>query len=158
MKDFSDLNDRILKEILGDNYDNADENIKFWNSSLDELKEKINKVENEENRLNYLNLFNCILHNSRKINPEDSKVFDFVKNIFLEELENFNETSNEIREEMQMPPYTFDLLTRQELNEADLQKYEAELKKKMMLILKKLKKKQKMQKKNKMKLMNIIKN
>ena len=29
-----------------------------------------------------------------------------------------------------MPPYTFDLLTRQELNEADLQKYEAELKKK----------------------------
>ena len=31
---------------------------------------------------------------------------------------------------MQMPPYTFDLLTRQELNEADLQKYEAELKKK----------------------------
>ena len=158
MKDFSDLNDRILKEILGDNYDNADENIKFWNSSLDELKEKINKVENEENRLNYLNLFNCILHNSRKINPEDSKIFDFVKNIFLEELENFNETSNEIREEMQMPPYTFDLLTRQELNEADLQKYEAELKKKMMLILKKLKKRQKMQKKNKMKLMNIIKN
>ena len=158
MKDFSDLNDRILKEILGENYDNADENTKFWNSSLDELKEKINKVENEENRLNYLNLFNCILHNSRKINPEDSKIFDFVKNIFLEELENFNETSNEIREEMQMPPYTFDLLTRQELNEADLQKYEAELKKKMMLILKKLKKKQKMQKKNKMKLMNIIKN
>ena len=44
-------------------YDNADENTKFWNSSLDELKEKINKVENEENRLNYLNLFNCILHN-----------------------------------------------------------------------------------------------
>ena len=38
-----------------------------------------------------------MLHNSRKINPEDSKVYDFVKNIFLEELENFNETSNEIR-------------------------------------------------------------
>ena len=143
MKDFSDLNDRILKEILGENYDNADENTKFWNSSLDELKEKINKVENEENRLNYLNLFNCILHNSRKINPEDSKIFDFVKNIFLEELENFNETSNEIREEMQMPPYTFDLLTRQELNEADLQKYEAELKKKNDAYSKKAKKKAK---------------
>jgi hypothetical protein len=57
-----------------------------------------------------------------------------------------------------MPPYTFDLLTRQELNEADLQKYEAELKKKNDAYAKKAKKKQKMQKKNKMKLMNIIRN
>ena len=144
MKDFTDLNNRILKESLGEEaFENADEKIKFWNGSLDELKEKIDKIENEESKLNYNNLFNCILHNSRKINPEDSKVFDFVKNIFLEELENFNETSNEIREEMQMPPYTFDLLTRQELNEADLQKYEAELKKKNDAYAKKAKKKAK---------------
>ena len=144
MKDFTDLNNRILKENLGEEgFENADEKVKFWNGSLDELKEKIDKIENEESKLNYNNLFNCILHNSRKINPEDSKVFDFVKNIFLEELENFNETSNEIREEMQMPPYTFDLLTRQELNEADLQKYEAELKKKNDAYSKKAKKKAK---------------
>ena len=144
MKDFTDLNNRILKENLGEEgFENADEKVKFWNGSLDELKEKIDKIENEESKLNYNNLFNCILHNSRKINPEDSKVYDFVKNIFLEELENFNETSNEIREEMQMPPYTFDLLTRQELNEADLQKYEAELKKKNDAYSKKAKKKAK---------------
>ena len=46
MKDFSELNDRILKETLGDDYENIDEKIKFWNGSLDELKEKINKIEN----------------------------------------------------------------------------------------------------------------
>jgi len=44
-------------------------------------------------------------------------------------LENINETSNKIREELSMPPYTFDLLTRQSLNEEDLAKYEAEMKK-----------------------------
>jgi hypothetical protein len=59
---------------------------------------------------------------------------------------------------MKMPPYTSELIKRKELNEADIKKYEAKLKKKNDAYAKKAKKKQKMQKKNKMKLMNIIRN
>ena len=113
----------------------------FWNGSLDILKEKISSIENEENRLHYTNLLNCIIHKSRRKEPEDSNVYDFIKNIYLEVLENINETSNEIREEMLLPPFTFDLLTRQNLDENDLKLYEADLKKKRDDFIKKSKKK-----------------
>ena len=102
----------------------------FWNGSLDILREKISSLENEESRLHYNNILNCIIHKSRRKEPEDSNVYDFIKNIYLEVLENINETSNEIREEMLLPPFTFDLLTRQNLDENDLKLYEADLKKK----------------------------
>ena len=109
---------------------NENEEKKFWNGSLDLLKERINLVKDEEKKFDFMNKFNCILHIAHKKGPEDSTVYDFVKKIFLEQLENFNETSNKIREEMVLPPYTFDLLTKQSLSPADLEKYEAELKKK----------------------------
>ena len=114
---------------------------KFWNGSIDELKKRIELVNDEEQKLDFQNKLNCILHMAHKKGPEDSAVYDFVKKIFLDELENFNETSNQIREEMSMPPYTFDLLTRQSLNQSDLALYEAEIKKKKDEFLKKNKKK-----------------
>ena len=114
---------------------------KFWNGSIDELKKRIELVQDEEKKVDFNNKLNCILHIAHKKGPEDSTVYDFVKKIFLDELENFNETSNKIREEMSMPPYTFDLLTRQSLSQADLVAYEADLKKKKDEFLKKNKKK-----------------
>ncbi len=120
---------------------NENQEKKFWNGSIDELKQRIEMVNDEEKKIDFKNKLNCILHLAHRKGPEDSTVFDFVKNIFLDELENFNETSNKIREEMSMPPYTFDLLTRQNLNQADLAAYEADLKKKKDEFLKKNKKK-----------------
>ena len=120
---------------------NENEEKKFWNGSIDELKQRIELVQDEEKKIDFNNKLNCILHIAHKKGPEDSTVYDFVKSIFLDELENFNETSNKIREELSMPPYTFDLLTRQSLNKADLAVYEADLKKKKDEFLKKNKKK-----------------
>ena len=114
---------------------------KYWNGSIDVIKNRINLIENQEHKENYLKEFNCMLHISHKKGTEESNVYNFVKNILLNELENINETSNKIREELFLPPYTFDLLTKKSLNEADLAKYEAEQKKKKDDFLKKNKKK-----------------
>ena len=99
---------------------NENQEKKFWNGSIDELKKRIELVQDEEKKLDFKNKLNCILHLAHKKGPEDSTVYDFVKKIFLDELENINETSNKIREELSLPPYTFDLLTRQSLNKEDL--------------------------------------
>ena len=120
---------------------NENEEKKFWNGSIDEIKQRISLVKDEEKKLEFTNKLNCILHIARKKGPEESPVYDFVKNIFLDELENINETSNKIREELSMPPYTFDYLTRQKLNEEDLARYDAEMKKRKEEFLKKAKKK-----------------
>ena len=120
---------------------NEIEEKKYWNSSIDVLKERISQIQDEEHKKEYNDKLNCILHISHKKGVEDSCIYDFIKNIILDELENINETSNKIREELILPPYTFDLLTRKSLNEADLTKYDAELKKKKDDFLKKNKKK-----------------
>ena len=120
---------------------NENQEKKFWNGSIDELKKRIELVSDEEKKIDFNNKLNCILHLAHKKGPEDSTVYDFVKKIFLDELENINDTSNKIREEMALPPYTFDLLTRQSLNQTDLALYEADLKKKKDEYLKKNKKK-----------------
>jgi hypothetical protein len=120
---------------------NENEEKKFWNGSIDELKQRIELVQDEEKKIDFKNKLNCILHIAHRKGPEDSTVYDFVKKIFLDELENFNETSNKIREELSMPPYVFDLLTRESLNKTDLATYEADLKKKKDEFLKKNKKK-----------------
>ena len=120
---------------------NEIEDKKYWNGSIDSLKERINQIKNEEHKKEYNDKLNCILHISHKKGTEDSGVYNFIKNIILEELENINETSNKIREELLLPPYIFDLLTRKSLNEADLIKYDADLKKKKDDFLKKNKKK-----------------
>ena len=120
---------------------NEIEEKKYWDGSIDKLKERINQIENEEHKKDYNDKLNCILHISHKKGPEDSNVYNFIKKIFLDELENINETSNQIREELVLPPYTFDLLTRKSLNEADLAKYDADLKKKKDDFVKKNKKK-----------------
>ena len=106
---------------------NEIEEKKYWDGSIDTLKDRINQIENEEHRKEYNDKLNCILHISHKKGTEDSGVYNFIKNILLDELENINETSNKIREELVLPPYTFDLLTRKSLNEADLIKYDADL-------------------------------
>ena len=114
---------------------------RFWNGSIDELKAKINTLEKEEDKTNFLNMLDIIIHQSRKKRPEDSDVYGYVKNLLLSQLENFNDISNEVKEEYQIPPYTFDLITRESLSEQELQKYELELKKKKEDYNKKSKKK-----------------
>ena len=114
---------------------------KYWNTSIDVLKERINQIQNPEHKKEFDDKLNCILHISHKKGPEDSGVYNFIKNIILSELEEINETSNKIREELVIPPYTFDYFTRNSLDEADLAKYEADLKKKKDDYVKKNKKK-----------------
>ena len=115
--------------------------LKYWDTSIDILKQRINQVHNEEHKKEYNDKLNCILHISHKKGPEDSGVYNYIKNILLSELEDINETSNKIREELFLPPYVFDLFTRMSLDEADLAKYEADLKKKKDDYTKKNKKK-----------------
>ena len=143
-KDIDELKDK--NEISPENNEffepkNENEEKKFWNGSIDELKKRIDLVKDNEKKFEFNNKLNCILHIARKKGPEESPVYDFIRNIFLEQLENINETSNKIREELLMPPYIFDKLTREKLNEEDLAKYDAELKKKKEEFLKKVKKK-----------------
>ena len=109
---------------------NENEQKKFWNGSIDELKQRISQVTSEEKKFDFTNKLNCILHIARKKGPEESPVYDYIKNIFLDQLENINDISNKIREELSLPPYTFDLLTREKLksNEEDLKFYDAEIK------------------------------
>ena len=103
---------------------------KYWDTSINVLKERISKISNPEHQKEYNDKLNCILHISHKKGTDDSGVYNFIKNIILTELEEINETSNKIREELMLPPYTFDIFTRNNLDEADLAKYEADLKKK----------------------------
>ena len=114
---------------------------KYWNTSIDVLKERIAKIQNPEHQKEFNDKLNCILHISHKKGPDDSGVYNFIKNIILSELEEINETSNKIREELVLPPYMFDIFTRNSLDEADLAKYEADLKKKKDDFVKKNKKK-----------------
>ena len=130
---------------------NENEQKKFWNGSIDELKKRISQVVSETNKYEFNNILNCILHIARKKGPEESPVYDIVKNFLLELFENFNDTSNKIREELSMPPYIFDKYTRDELNEEDLKLYEADLKKKKEEFFKKVKKKPGKMKKKSMK-------
>ena len=122
---------------------NENEQKKFWNGSIDELKQRISQVTSEEKKFDFTNKLNCILHIARKKGPEESPVYDYIKNIFLDQLENINDISNKIREELSLPPYTFDLLTREKLksNEEDLKLYDAEIKRRKEEFLKKIKKK-----------------
>ena len=120
---------------------NEIEEKKYWDGSIDSLKERINQIQDEEHKKDYNDKLNCILHISHKKGTEDSGVYNFIKNIILDESENINETSNKIREELVLPPYTFDLYTRRSLNEEDLAKYNADLKKKKDDFMKKNKKK-----------------
>ena len=114
---------------------------KYWDTSIDILKQRISKISNPERQKEFNDKLNCILHISHKKGPEDSGVYNFIKNIILSELEEINETSNKIREELFLPPYVFDFFTRNSLDEADLAKYEADLKKKKDDYVKKNKKK-----------------
>ena len=120
---------------------NENEEKKFWNGSIDEIKRRISLVTDEEKKFDFNNKLNCILHIARKKGPEESPVYDSIRNIFLSELENINDVSNKIREELSMPPYIYDRLTRESLNKEDLALYDAELKKKKEEFLKKAKKK-----------------
>jgi len=120
---------------------NENEEKKFWNGSIDEIKRRISLVTDEEKKFDFNNKLNCILHIARKKGPEESPVYDSIRNIFLSELENINYVSNKIREELSMPPYIYDRLTRESLNKEDLALYDAELKKKKEEFLKKAKKK-----------------
>ena len=114
---------------------------KYWDTSIDKLKERINQIQNPDHKKDYTDKLNCILHISHKKGPEDSGIYNFIKSILLSELDDFNETSNKIREELILPPYMFDLYTRNSLDEAELAKYEADLKKKRDDFVKKNKKK-----------------
>ena len=103
---------------------------KYWNTSIDVLKERISQIQNEEHKKDFNDKLNCILHISHKKGIEDSGVYNYIKNIILSELDDINETSNKIREELVLPPYIFDYYTRKSLDETELAKYEADLKKK----------------------------
>jgi 3-phosphoglycerate kinase len=66
----------------------------------------------------------------------------YIKEKFLEVCSDFNDFANLIRDELQMPQYIFDLLTRQNLNEKELTLYKNDLNKKKDEFFKKSKKKQ----------------
>ena len=103
---------------------------RFWNGSIDKLKQRISTIPNDDDKYTYNNMLDVIIHASRKKLPEDSNIYNYVRGILLEQLENFNDTVNEIREEYLLPPMMFDALTRESLSEQELAKYDAEIKKK----------------------------
>ena len=69
--------DPKLDEILIPKNENQEK--KFWNGSIDELKQRIEMVNDEEKKIDFKNKLNCILHLAHRKGPEDSTVFDHVR-------------------------------------------------------------------------------
>ena len=113
----------------------------FWNGAIDDLKDKINKLENEDTKVEFFNKLNIIIHDARHRYPEDSVVYNDMKAYLCEQLDNFNDIVNEVREEYMLPPKICDWLTKDTLNEQELIKYKSDMKKKEDEYIKKNKKK-----------------
>ena len=56
---------------------NEIEEKKYWDGSIDSLKERINNIQNEEHKKEYNDKLNCILHISHK------KGYYFLNNLFI---------------------------------------------------------------------------
>lgn len=130
----------IMKKLL-DLKVAVDKENNFWNGSIEELFNKINNIQNEEEKQTFTNKLNIIIHESRRLNPEDSPIYNEMKNYLLQQLDNFNDIINEVREEYLLPPKICDWLTKESLSEQELAKYKADLKKKDDDYIKKAKKK-----------------
>lgn len=138
MKNFTEFVNHI-HTIIGIQED--DKVNRFWNGSIKEIYNLIDKIEDEEEKeKNQFKLSNLI-HMSRKQYPADSVMFDCIRSFILDLAMEFPDVSSQLREEIGLPPLQFDYLTKQSLTDQELVKYNQELNKKKDDFYKKAKKK-----------------
>lgn len=125
---------------LHDILETPEEN-RFWNGSIDELKALANSIYDSEKQEEMLFKIETLIHLARRKSHNDSALVPYFRNKLLDLGLEFNEISNSIREEMLIPPYTFDMYTKQSLNEKEAQLYEKDLNKKKDEFYKRTKKK-----------------
>lgn len=111
MNQFRTLEKKIYEML------NTPEEDRFWNASIDDLKKNINKIENNEEKQFIKVYLDVLIDKSQKKNKENSYIGQTIINILGDCGIDTQETSNKLREEMVIPPFTFDFLTRQTLSE-----------------------------------------
>jgi len=138
MKNFTEFVNQIYSFI---GIPEEDKEARFWNGSIKEIFNLLEKIEDEETKEKYQFKLSNLIHVSRKQYPADSVMFNCIKSFILDLAMEFPEVSNQLREEMALPPAQFDYLTRQSLTDQELIKYNQELNKKKDEFYKKAKKK-----------------
>jgi len=138
MKNFSEFVKQIYNMIgiLEEDKDN-----RFWNGSIKEISNLIEKIEDEEIKEQANFKLSNIIHMSRKQYPADSVMFNHIKSLILDLAMEFPEVSTPLREELVLPPVQFDYLTKQSLTDQELIKYNQDQNKKRDEFYKKTKKK-----------------
>jgi hypothetical protein len=125
---------------LHDILETPEEN-RFWNGSIDELKSLARSIPDFEKQEEMLFKIETLIHLGRRKSHNDSPLVAYFRNKLLDIGLEFNDISNTIREEMLIPPYIFDMYTKQSLNEKESQLYEKELNKRKDEFYKRTKKK-----------------
>jgi hypothetical protein len=135
-----------LKKFVGELQDilqipEEDTDSRYWNGKISVIFEMISEIEDEDMKQELRFKLNNIIHIARKSFPEDSKIFENFRNIFIEIALEYPEISAKFREELLIPPANFDYLTRQGLTDQEILKYNQEQNKKKDEFYKKTKKK-----------------
>jgi len=138
MKNFTDFVNNLFT-LLGVSEEDA--NGRFWNGSIKEIEDLIEKLEEEETRENNKFKLSNLIHMARKQYPADSVMFNHIKGLILDLALEFPDISLQLKEELVLPPTQFDYLTRQSLTDQEILKYNQELNKKKDEFYKKAKKK-----------------
>lgn len=118
-----------------------DKEARYWDGKISVIFDLISQIEDQETQYDLKFKLNNIIHAARKSFPEDSPIFESVKDIILEIALEYPESALKIREELGLPPTSFDYLTRQGLTDPETVKYNNEQNKKKDEFYKKNKKK-----------------
>jgi hypothetical protein len=114
---------------------------RYWNGKISVIYEMITQIEDEDIKQELSFKLHNIVHIARKSFPEDSKISQNFRDIFIEIALEYPELSAKYREELGLPPSNFDYLTRQGLTDQETLKYNQEQNKKKDEFYKKTKKK-----------------
>lgn len=117
MKQVLYLENLVYESIIAENSDYGEED-RYWNGSIDELKKTINsKIRDTEVKRELLFKLEVLIHRAQRKIPETSKIINNIKGIFNDFPMEIVEISNKIKEELVIPPASFDYLTRQSLTD-----------------------------------------
>jgi len=96
-----------------------DEEDRFWNGSIDDLKKMIKDLSDPEIKREFAFKLDVLIHKSQKKLPETSKINNFIKAILSDLSTEIIEMGSKIKEELLIPPTSFDFLTKQTLTDQE---------------------------------------
>jgi hypothetical protein len=113
---------------------------RFWNGSIEQIKQLVGQVTDEELKYEYNCKVDILVHKARRWYPDEVYLPDAdaetpklvhqmtsrIRELIVKLALDIPEICNNTREELVMPPLVFDYLTRQGLTEQELAKYNKE--------------------------------